>query len=300
MLKDKLVDFLNKNSIDYLLVNSTNEFLVEYNELEQNARYYLTGFSGSTGEALLDKYGNISLFVDGRYHKQADNQVYKTVEVVKLGLGENFLTSLNSKLESGTKFAVVTNKISLGFYEKLNTELKTKNIEIINLNKDYVFEFIEKKETKNADIIDIPIEIVGQSSDSKIKTVQNTLTENESLLVTNLEQIAWLLNKRSFAQNFSSTFKAKMIIEKNSYSVFYADELNKFYDYIKNTKNKFLYVAKNISYGDYLLIKNNSQALVEDEIEIQKSIKNETEIEHLKKCFERTDIQINGIRINRI
>ena len=71
-LKKQLVEFINKNGFDYLIVNSTNEFLVEYNELEQNARYYLTGFAGSTGDVLLSKNGQVHLFVDGRYHKQAD------------------------------------------------------------------------------------------------------------------------------------------------------------------------------------------------------------------------------------
>ena len=43
MLVQNLIKILKENNFDYLLVNSTNEFLVEYNELEQNARYYLTG-----------------------------------------------------------------------------------------------------------------------------------------------------------------------------------------------------------------------------------------------------------------
>lgn len=76
MLKEKLVKFLIENDFDYLLVNSTNEFLVEYNNLEDNSRYHLTGFSGSAGD-VLTKRRNIS-FVDGRYHKQA--------ETIELGL----------------------------------------------------------------------------------------------------------------------------------------------------------------------------------------------------------------------
>ena len=59
---NKILEQLN---IDYLLVNSTNKYLVEYPELSENARYTLTGFSGSTGDALLTK-DNIYLFADGR------------------------------------------------------------------------------------------------------------------------------------------------------------------------------------------------------------------------------------------
>lgn len=55
---------LEELQIDYLLVNSTNEYLVEYSLLSENARYTLTGFSGSTGDALVTK-DKIYLFVDG-------------------------------------------------------------------------------------------------------------------------------------------------------------------------------------------------------------------------------------------
>ena len=295
MLVQRLVNFLKENNYDYLLVNSTNEFLVEYNELEHNARYYLTGFSGSTGEALLDKNGKIYLFVDGRYHKQADDQAYKNVNVVKMQLGETLLSCLKEKIEKNTKIAIVASKISLNFYNNLVKNLEEKNIEICPLNKDYVFDFIKAKAYKNAPIIDIPIEITGKSSEEKIKEIQNELNENEIRFVSNLEQIAWLLNKRSYSGNFSSCFKAKMIIEKNNYKVFYSDDLKEFYNYLKNTPKTILYVSKNISYGDYLLIKNKSIELKEDKIEIKKSIKNEAEIHHLKTCFERTDKVVSKI-----
>lgn len=80
----KILDELN---IDYLLVNSTNEYLVEYSALSENARYTLTGFSGSTGDALVIK-DSIYLFVDGRYHTQADLEAKEGVTVVKLTLGQ--------------------------------------------------------------------------------------------------------------------------------------------------------------------------------------------------------------------
>ena len=295
MLKDNLVDFLIKNNYDYLLVNSTNEFLVEYNEIEANARFHLTGFSGSTGEALLNKSGEVYLFVDGRYHKQADNQAFSYVNVVKMGLGETFLASVADKIKDNSKIAIVPNKISLNFFKNLSKTLSQKNVEIIELAKDVVFDHVQPKTQKTAQIINIPEKITGLSSKDKITNIQFDLGDDESLLVTNLEQIAWLLNKRSFSQNFSSSFKAKMIIEKNDYKVFFADEQEQFYNYLKSSKNMFLYVPKNISYGDYLYIKDNSKALETDKIELAKSIKNENELKHLQECFKKTDKVVTTI-----
>ena len=80
-------ELLRKLKIDYLLVNSTNEYLVEYSSLSENARYTLTGFSGSTGDALITM-DKIYLFVDGRYHVQAEQEIKNGIELVKLQLGQ--------------------------------------------------------------------------------------------------------------------------------------------------------------------------------------------------------------------
>ena len=80
---------LKSLNIDYLLVNTTNQFLLEYAPLEENSCHKLTGFTGDTGDSLLCADGKIFLFVDGRYHTQADKEVDKSrVEVIKLKLGE--------------------------------------------------------------------------------------------------------------------------------------------------------------------------------------------------------------------
>ena len=85
-----LKDFLSKNDIDGLVINSTNEFLVEYNMLNLNSRYHLTGFTGSTGDVLFTN-DKIYLFVDTRYHEQANNEVnHDLIEVVKAASSNSF------------------------------------------------------------------------------------------------------------------------------------------------------------------------------------------------------------------
>ena len=81
-----LREFLKKNNLDYFLICATDEYLNEYIPKDENPRYLLSAFSGSTGDMLIG-HNEAFLFVDGRYHKQADEQVdHKTVKVVKLML----------------------------------------------------------------------------------------------------------------------------------------------------------------------------------------------------------------------
>ena len=129
-------EFLKLNNIDYILVNSTNKFLVEYNSLDENSRYFLTDFTGSTGDALVSQ-NDIYLFVDGRYHIQADLEVdHNIVTVVKLKTGQSFLHEIAAKILPDTSFALVSQKNSQSRIENFQKILENKNVKMILLDED--------------------------------------------------------------------------------------------------------------------------------------------------------------------
>ena len=119
-LLSKLRKFLREENLDCLLINSTNEFLVEYNSLEENSRYILTGFSGSTGDAVVTA-DNVYLFVDGRYHIQADLEVDKNiVEVIKLQTGDTVIGAMENLLPENARLGINSKKNSQKRVENLN------------------------------------------------------------------------------------------------------------------------------------------------------------------------------------
>jgi Xaa-Pro aminopeptidase len=78
-----------QKNLDYFLVTSTDEYLNEYAPLCENSRYHITGFKGSTGDVLVGA-DSAYLFVDGRYHKQADDEVYQSlIDVIKLEIAQS-------------------------------------------------------------------------------------------------------------------------------------------------------------------------------------------------------------------
>ena len=86
-LKD-FQQYLSDNSYDYAIVFSNDEFLKECSDLNQNARYLLSGFSGTAGDMLISA-DNAYIFVDGRYHIQVDEQVnLNLITPIKLKMGE--------------------------------------------------------------------------------------------------------------------------------------------------------------------------------------------------------------------
>lgn len=269
-LIEKIRQFLKDNKIDYLLVNSTNEFLVEYSELSENARYHLTNFSGSTGDAVISQK-DIFLFVDGRYHEQADKEVdKKIVKVVKMEIGASFAAKLASKLAPNKTFAIVSKKVSQGRLEILQTELKKKNIVVKLLDFDPIIK--QSAKCKMQKVIKIDKQIAGISSEEKFKKVKTKLKKGEAILVSNLEEISYLYNIRDFSQNYSSTVKRKPELISKS------DDI------------KTVYIDKtSISAYDYANLGDKAAPLKENYIKEMKAVKTKEEIEHFKKCFEQAD-----------
>ena len=173
-LIEHLKEFLVKNDINGMIVNSTNEFLVEYNSLGQNSRYHLTGFTGSTGDVLFTA-DKIYLFVDTRYHEQAENEVDKDyVELVKMPLTQSFLNALTEKVPAYFKLGIVSKKVSKKFYDSLSKNLQSKNSSIKLLNYDPVIEFMKDSiKEVSYNVFDVNTGITGQSSDEKFEVIKS-------------------------------------------------------------------------------------------------------------------------------
>lgn len=297
-----LKEFLSKNGLDSLIINSTNEFLVEYNLLELNSRYHLTEFTGSTGDVLFTN-DKIYLFVDTRYHEQADNQVnHEFVNVVKVPLDKSYLTALSELIPSYSKVGINSRKTSKKFYDSLNNNLTKKNTSIKLLNTDPVIEY--KKNTiadVSYKIFKVDSYISGVTADEKYKTLKEYAGDKFNIITTSLEDIAYLTNLRSYSFQYSAIFPAKAIINEQEVKI-YSDcdlpyiggnfkifPLANFENDLKSIVETEIYIDESsMNVYDYNLI-NSSNTLLNSHLNLFKTVKNEQEIEHLKSCFARAD-----------
>lgn len=301
-LIEYLKEFLSKNDIDGIIINSTNEFLVEYNMLETNSRYHLTGFTGSTGDVLFTN-DKIYLFVDTRYHEQADNEVdHNYIEVVKMPLSQSFLNALTTFIPAYFKLGMVSRKTSKKFFDALTKNLQSKNSTIKLLNNDPVMEF-KKNEISTIDykIFDIGTEIAGLTPDEKFETIKQYAGDKFNILVTTPEDIAYLTNRRSYDFAYSAIFPAKAIINEKNVRLYTNCEignvgehfkicpLNDFeQDLMEIDRSEIFIDDSRLTIFDYKLI-DRTNKILPSHLSLFKTVKNENEINHLKECFKRAD-----------
>ena len=111
MIKN-LRKFLKENNIDYLLVNSTDEFLVEYNELSNSARFAVTGFSGSTGDVLLSQKDVFQFYsAEGTWTKMSNNILFGEKQIKSVLFNSELIVKCQTFVETMNKHSYLQRKV---------------------------------------------------------------------------------------------------------------------------------------------------------------------------------------------
>jgi len=203
-------------SLDAIYISSSDIFLSEYVPLEECLRYYVTGFSGSTAELLILNTGKVVLFVDGRYHEQADLEVNtEQVTVHKCAMGKRPSEDLLIYLDSNNlnTVAVIPSRTS-----KKMSDLISDKHELSTVSERKIGSRIQLTKYKNqSKITSLPLDIVGEATSSKIRRVAGN---KGGVFVSSLDSIAWITNMRSYQLPFQSTFMAKAFFDQDNLYLF--------------------------------------------------------------------------------
>ncbi len=285
-----------KYNIDGYIVPKNDEYFTEYSKI--NRLKIISGFSGSAGLAIILKKKNY-LFTDGRYTIQSQIESGKNFKII------NFEKLLNCSLFKNLKLGIDP---KLFTYSQIKSYfLKYNKIIFINEN---LIDQIEKKKTNDLSLFfSLNKNIVGEGLNSKLSKISNFLKKNKSdfIFITAPENVAWILNIRGSDSPNSPIPNCRLIISKSKKLLFISKikkckkilkdkkiklnqiiEIGEFQKKILNLKGKnFIIDEKSCSIYFEKIIKSKFEILKKDDpIYLFKSIKNKTEINHMKKAHE--------------
>lgn len=296
---------LNKN--EYILLKSKDDLTLEHNK--NTPLYKLTGFSGTAGEAIQDYKGKIILFVDPRYHIQAENETKgKNVEVIKLDMKTSLVEALKSRLHKGDTLFIPSKSTKISTFKTFEKELEGIDLKPYDT---------EDEPECDAKIETVPLEICGVSYDKKVEKLRRTLkkpgaagtvknSKGQSILLTSLEDVSYILNLRCYAEPNTSVIRAKMLVTENEAYIFSDCVIPKLKGVkhlplkdmaktLKKTGSEILIDENNITLNDFNLVKNPA-ALNKNPVQKMASIKNAAEIKHYKEAFKRLDDALYSFR----
>ena len=224
MKLEKLRQLMKEYGIDYYVIPTDDFHASEYVGAYFETRSWISGFTGSAGTLLvgLDFAG---LWTDGRYFLQASQQLAGTgIELMKMGeKGVPSLTEyLTAHLKENSILGFDGRCLSASFMEELNTALGDTNIQVV-YEKDLVGEIWEDRPAlskKPAWFLED--ENCGASFKEKLVIVREEMEKKgaKSLLLTSLDEIAWLFNMRGDDIAYNPVVLSFCVITENSVRLF--------------------------------------------------------------------------------
>ncbi|HJY82067.1 MAG TPA: M24 family metallopeptidase [Candidatus Binatia bacterium] len=212
---------LAEAQVDAYLVPSSDTHLNEYVPAYQRRRAAISGFTGSAGDALICPGGS-HLFVDSRYHVQAEHEVDPTLfRVHKLGLaGEYTLAEWLTEMErqqGSLRVGFDPFVLSMEAHALYARALQASDSALIPLSPNYVDDVWQDHPLPPArPIYALSEEVTGRSVAEKLAAVREQMERAgaEVLILTKLDEIAWLTNLRGSDVDHNPVFEAYLVLER--------------------------------------------------------------------------------------
>jgi len=230
-------NLMGEVGLDAYWIPSTDEHLNEYLPLARERRAWLTDFHGSAGELLISQE-QCWLFVDSRYHEQAERDVDQSLfQVVKLGL-PGHKTPIATLTELGDGAMAQHRPFCLGFdpftltvgqWRKFKEELGWVGIDLVPTPQNLVDELRFHSPYAETDpippigtspLITLPTSITGLTIGEKLDRVREMLRHHRTdvLPITKLDHVAWLFNLRGQDIPYNPVFWAYGVVTmENAY-----------------------------------------------------------------------------------
>ena len=193
----KIQQKLIENGIDSLIINRTDEFLNEYIPPDAERLYWITNFSGSAGRAIISQ-NTSTLFVDGRYTFQANEQIDKNV--ISLSHWNDYSQELNKIFNKNKCIGLDPMLHSIEEVIKI-IELAKKNETRLHFTVPNLIDELwqDKPKRQYSIIFDHPVNYTGIDALDKVDQFVEELKDNnlDSYFLSSLDSIAWLLNIRA-------------------------------------------------------------------------------------------------------
>ena len=225
----RVVPLLHTYSLTGYIVPTADAHQSEYVAECDFRRAYISGFTGSAGTALLlspSVSPTHKLWTDGRYFLQASQQLSPDWELMRSrqpGVPEleDFIATA---LPEGSHIGVDPTTLSVTGYKALQDSCKPKGIEIVTHTANLIDEVwgAHRPAVPSQPIIVHGEPWAGESAASKVPKVRAELVKHKchALVVSTLDEIAWLLNVRGSDVEYNPVFFAYVIVTADDVLLF--------------------------------------------------------------------------------
>lgn len=273
---------MGDNNIDAYIIVTDDYHGSEYVGDYFKEREYMSGFTGSAG-TLLVMTDFAGLWTDGRYFLQAEEELAGTgIELMKSGETDcpSIEVFLYDKLKENSVVGFDGRTVNCNFFNRLKNRLDSKKITYA-MDKDLVDAiWKDRPEMSSRKVWELDYEYTGMSRKDKIGRLFEIMDKNgsDAMVLTALDEIAWLLNLRGDDIEYCPVFLSFMYISKKI-SVLYVNRSILSDGIISGLANDGIIIK------DYESVYDNLAGISSEKIMIDPSSAN---------CFIKENIAINS------
>lgn len=216
------------HQLDSYLIPSADEHLNEYLPEAKQRRAWISGFTGSAGDLLIAQ-SQAWLFVDSRYHEQADLEVNSSlIQVSKLDLDEQktlveILETLGAAVQGHThRLGFDPFALAIEQFRTLEKQLEAAGVELVP-----VAELVDQVRGQNpwaqsdpippcgnSKLFCLPAQVTGETTAQKLTRIREAMqkAKTDVLAIAKLDQVAWLFNLRGQDISYNPVFIAYAVI----------------------------------------------------------------------------------------
>ena len=219
-----LREVMKKENLDAFIFPSTDAHNSEYVADHWKGREWISGFDGSAGTAVVTMHA-AALWTDSRYFLAAEKQLAGTeFKLMKLKMPDTPTIAewIGSQLDGG-EVGVDGTVNSCSFVESLVHELRHEGGITVRLNFDPLRLIWKDRPSIPIDKVTIqPLEYAGEDTSGKIERVKKELRKMhcDGMLVSALDDIAWILNLRGTDVHCNPVFVSYLLIEESNATLF--------------------------------------------------------------------------------
>lgn len=300
------IDALRKQMIaegvSAFIVPSTDPHSGEYVPAHWESRKWISGFTGSAGTVVIT-LSDGGLWTDSRYFLQAADQLQGSgLTLFKDRLPETPTIAewLGSVLKAGDKVGIDGWVNSISEAMQLKKALQSYGLELVTVDDPFHTLWKDRPSLPLDPPFILPLEYSGEPCGQKIDRIRQVLKENgaKGLLISALDEIAWVLNMRGTDVHCNPVFVGYLLITADAATLYiHPDKLTaetrsyltenqiQVKDYSRVAKDLEEYKEENLqlsgstNYALYQAASRHSKVLLHDSpVLYMKAIKNETEI----------------------
>ncbi len=221
---DRLRELMKEHGFAAYIIPTDDFHSSEYVGSYFKAREYMSGFSGSAG-TLVVLQDKAALWTDGRYFLQAAEQLKdSTIELMRSGqpdvpkIEEYLHDNLLEKAVIGFDGRTVTKR----FIETIQETINEKQVSFDG-RKDLVDQiWTDRPPLSKEPVWELEVKYAGKSRAEKIQEVREKMQAEKAdqLLVTALDEIAWLFNLRGGDVAYTPVFLSYLLLTKEQIMLF--------------------------------------------------------------------------------